>query len=39
MEKKKVDINEVLKLQFNSPSFKFYESYDILLHRKIGDTR
>ena len=39
MQKKKVDLQEVFKIQFNSPSFKFYESFDILLHKKIGDTR
>ena len=39
MDKKNVDIAEVLKLSNNSASFKFYESHDILLHKKIGDIK
>lgn len=37
---KRIDhINSLLKVHANPPSFKFYESFDILLHKKIGDIR
>jgi hypothetical protein len=39
MDSKRVDVQEALRLNYNSPSFKFYESCDILLHKKVGDTR
>lgn len=29
----------MLKTHKNPPAFKFYESVDILLHKKVGDTR
>ena len=38
MNNKKVDLSKVFKVSRNPPSFKFYESFDILLHKKIGDT-
>lgn len=38
MQNKKVNISEVFKVSKNPNSFKFYESFDILLHKKIGDT-
>ncbi len=32
-------ISELLRTHENPPTFKFYESVDILLHKKVGDTR
>jgi hypothetical protein len=33
------NINELLRTHKNPPAFKFYDSVDILLHKKVGDTR
>ncbi len=33
------NINELLRTNKNPPAFKFYDSVDILLHKKVGDTR
>ena len=34
-----VDVRKELNFNFNSPSFKFYESCDIILNKKIGDIK
>jgi len=35
---RKVDISQELRMRHNSPSYKFYQSFDILFHKKIGNT-